>query len=162
MSLHRWSYGIKNQVLLADTEQPRAVGHEEKDVKQNPGFGLLLQSKEQLTGVKDYKFWRREKLLFRTSSEKKENQVKLSPRLNLTGRFPPSADTKLPTSTTKPNLLVITYTINRLSLVHLQNPNKIPSFYIFFILYSEIKICVTKSQLVGGGGHYCKVTSSAV
>jgi len=46
-----------------------------------------------------------------------------------------------------------TYTVNLLSLVHLQNPNKIPPpppVLYFFILYSQRKISVTKSQVEEG------------
>jgi len=39
-----------------------------------------------------------------TSSEKKENQAKLSPQLNLTGSVYPSVEIEIPTSTTRPIL----------------------------------------------------------
>ena len=74
--------------------------------------------------------------MFLTSSEKKENQVKLSPQLNLTGSVYPSVDIEIPTSITRPILPVITYTVNLLSLVHLQSPNKMSP--VLYFLYSAL------------------------
>lgn len=72
--------------------------------------------------------------MFLTSSEKKENQANLRPQLNLTGSVYPSVEIELLTSTTRPILPVITYTVNLIPLVHLQNPNKMSP--ILYFLYS--------------------------
>ena len=80
--------------------------------------------------------------MFLTSSEKKENQAKLSPKLNLTGSVYPSVEIELPPSTTRPILPVITYTVNLLSLVHLQNTNNMsPVLYFLYSVLGKKNMC---------------------